>query len=188
VSQAKKVILIPHWVHETLTRHHLPVCEALNFHALRRIVSANDLAGYILLNRLAHHTGISENNGAFDAMGSVFHASLTPEHTKYLYDVVYPLTEMEQFKVDLMDRLFSPDSRSPRYEEPFNIYDLSSDYEGVVINPGFFTGDVASFEHVFSLVEGVVKALYVYAPLHEVASTPVFLRYLGLLSKKRIMV
>lgn len=189
MNEAKRVILIPHWVHETLTRHQLPISEALNFGALRRIVSANDLAGYILLNRLAHHTGIEDNHGSCaDGMGGVFAQSLTPEHSSYLFDVVYPLTEMQQFRTDLIDRLFSPDSRSPRYEVPFNIYDLSSEHEGVVINPGFFTGDAGSLQHTFDLVEAVVKALYVYAPLHEVANTPVFLRYLGLLSKKRIMV
>lgn len=189
MNEAKRVILIPHWVHETLTRHKLPISEALNFPTLRRIISTNDLAGYILLNRLAHHTGIEAESGSCaDGMYGAFSPSITPEHSAYLFEVIYPLTEMASARTDLRDRLFSPDSRSPRYEEAFNIYDLSSQYEGVVINPGYFTGDAGSLQHTFDLVETVVKALYVYAPLHEVASTPVFLRYLGLLSKKRIMV
>ena len=199
MNEAKRVILIPHWVHETLNRHKLPISEALNFNTLRRIVSANDLAGYILLNRYAHHTGIEErkpDGSCGDAMGGVFMnaAKLDPDHEKYLFEVVYPLTSLDQFREELVDRLFSADARSNNYdgsavyENPFNIYDLSPEFQGVVIYPGFFTGEAGSDRHVFALVEEVVKALYVYAPLHEVASTAVFLRYLGLLSKKRIMV
>lgn len=198
MNEAKRVILIPHWVHETLTRHQLPISEALNFNTLHRLVSANDLAGFILLNRYAHHTGIEERKpGAqsADIMGGVFIncANLERDHEQYLFDVVYPLTNMQQFQEELVDRLFSPDARSSNggggiYEKPFNIYDLSPEYQGVVIYPGFFTGEAGSEHHEFNLVEEVVKALYVYAPLHEVASTAVFLRYLGLLSKKRIMV
>lgn len=199
MNEAKRVILIPHWVHETLSRHQLPISEALNLNTLHRIVSANDLAGYVLLNRYAHHTGIEErksDDAHADTMGGVFlsAAKVEHEHEKYLFEVVYPLTDMKQFREELVDRLFSPDARSNNYdgsavyEKAFNIYDLSPEFQGVVIYPGFFTGEAGSERHVFELVEEVVKALYVYAPLHEVASTAVFLRYLGLLSKKRIMV
>lgn len=190
MNEAKKVVLIPHWIHETLNRHQLPVSEALNFNALRRIVSANDMAAYVLLNRHAHHVGLGEPNEQYREidLGVAFQKTIMAEHTSYLYEVVYPLADSPSVKNDLVDRLFSADSRTPQYEEPFNIYDLSTEFQGVVINPGFFTGEAGSDQHVFNLLEAVVKALYVYAPLHEVASTSVFLRYLGLLSKKRIMV
>lgn len=189
MNQAKKVVLIPHWIHETLNRHQLPISEALNFNALRRIVSANDMAGYILLNRHAHHVGVVDPKVQdLVDLPSVLYKTVMAEHMSYLYEVVCPLSDMPQMKEDLQDRLFSPDSRTPQYEDPFNIYDVSPEFVGVVINPGFFTGEAGSDQHVFDLLEAVVKALYVYAPLHEVASTPVFLRYLGLLSKKRIMV
>lgn len=190
MNEAKKVVLIPHWIHETLTRHQLPISEALNFNALRRIVSANDLAGYLLLNnRHAHHVGLTDRpDSVFTDLGVVFYKTITQEHISYLNDVLYPLADTDIVKNDLIDRLFSADSRTPQYEVPFNIYDLSSEHQGIVINPGYFTGEAGSDQHIFDLLEAVVKALYVYAPLHEVARTPVFLRYLGLLSKKRIMV
>lgn len=189
MSEAKEVILIPHWVHETLRRHQLPINEALNFGNIRRIVSVNDLACWMILNRQAHHVGLKQpNEGGLISLETAWGSTVTAEHSDYLFNVVYPLTDIPQFKLDLADRLFSPDSRTPQYEEAFNIYDLSSKYEGVVINPGFFTSEAGSDRHVFDLLEAVVKALYVYAPLHEVANTPVFLRYLDLLSKKRIVV
>jgi hypothetical protein len=188
VNEAKEVILIPHWIHESLNRHQRPVGEVLNFASLRRIVSVDDMVAFLLLQRVSDRVGVSEPNRGLVSLQTAWGTTVTAEHSDYLYNTVYPLTEMKQFQEDLVERLFSADARSAQYEKPFNIYDLSSKYLGVVINPGFYTGEDGTTLRQFDLLEELVKALYVSAPFHEVATTPVFLRYLGLLSKKRIMV
>lgn len=188
MNEAKEVILIPHWIHESLRRRQLPVSEVLNFAALRRIVSVDDMVAFLLLQRVSDRVGVSEPNRGLVSLQNAWGTTVTNEHSDYLYNTVYPLTEMKQFQGDLVERLFSADARNAQYENAFNIYDLSSKYLGVVINPGFYTGEDGTTQHQFELLEELVKALYVSAPFHEVAQTPVFLRYLGLLSKKRIMV
>jgi hypothetical protein len=188
VNEAKEVILIPHWVHETLRRHQLPITDVLNFSSLRPKISVNDLVGFLYLNRSAQRLGFDKNQGFDNRLTSAWMNQCPAEHADFLWNTVYPLMDMKQFQLEVEDRLFTPESRSAQYEVPFNIYDLSSGFVGVVINPGFFTGEDGTLQHQFTLLRELVKALYVSAPFHEVATTDVFLRYLGLLSKKRIMV
>lgn len=187
MSQLKKVILIPHWVSETLKRHGLNISDVSDFAKLRQIVSLNDLAGMLVLNQQGARVGLKDHS-SYEC--SWMWSKYEEGHplNAYLYNTLLPFAELESTKIDLVDRLFSPDARSNKYEKPFIIYDLASDHIGVVIYPGFFTGEDGTVLHQFTLLEEVIKALYVYAPLHEVASTPVFRPYLGLLSKKRIMV
>lgn len=189
MNQSKQVILIPHWISETLKRHQKPTEAVLDFALLREIVSLNDLAGMEILNTLGDRLGLAEHSAwpLADAWTRGYHEGHALN--KYYFETVVPFSEVPSTKTDLIDRLFSIDARNDRYEKPFIIYDMAPNHIGVVIYPGFFTGEDGNCaEHQFSLLEELVKALYVYAPLHEVAATSVFHTYLGLLSKKRIMV
>lgn len=190
MNEAKDIILIPHWIHETLTRHSRPIEDALNFAQIRRIISVEDMVAWMLLNRGAHHVGLNygDSDSGLIGLESAWGRTVDADSTDYLYNVVYPMMELPQFKLDLSSRLFSAESASAQYEDAFNIYDLSPQHMGVVVNPGFFTGEEGSHQRVFALIEAIVKALYVNAPLYEVAQSHVFLRYLDLLSEKRIMV
>lgn len=190
MNEAKDIILIPHWIHETLIRHSRPIEDALNFGQMRKIISIEDLVGWMILNRAAHHVGLSDANSELGliTLESAWCGTVDAESSDYLYNVASPMASLTQFKLDLHNRLFTADSASPQYEEAFNIYDLAREHVGVVINPGFFTGEEGSHQHIFALIEAIVKALYVNAPLHEVAQSSVFLRYLDLLSEKRIVV
>jgi hypothetical protein len=188
VNEAKNIILIPHWIHDTLRRHQHPITQALNFSTLRKIVSVNDLVGFLLLNQLADRVGVCEPGHGLTQVQTAWGETVTDEHSDYLYNTVYPLTTRKEFLDETVDRLFVAEARNDQHQEPFHIYDLSSRYEGVVIYPGFYTGEAGTVQHQFHLLKELVKALYVSAPFSEVATTSVFLRYLGLLSKKRIMV
>lgn len=189
MSQSKKVILIPHWVSETLSRHKLPIYEALNFAKLREIVSLADLAGMEVLNRHGARIGLKEHSSY--ELGRMWMRPYSEGDAplNYYYGSVAPYADLPTTEQDVIARLFSPDAWTNRYEKPFIIYDdLSHDHIGVVINPGFFTGEEGTTQRQFDFLEELIKALYVYAPTHVVAATSVFHQYLGLLSKKRIMV
>ncbi len=187
MSEANQIILIPHWIHETLRRHQLNITDVLNFDALRRVVSASDLTGFMLLNQHSNKLGVTEDEGSSYGLEWAW-GNLKEEHSHYLNNTIHPLMNLEMSFAELQGRLFSVDSLSTQYDTPFNIYDLAPRFTGVVIYPGFFTGEDGSAQHEFALLRALVKALYVSAPFHDVAQTSVFLRYLGLLSKKRIMV
>lgn len=95
----------------------------------------------------------------------------------------------------LFERLYTEEGADSKFDTPYQIVDLGRQHVGVVIHPGYFieTTDSAvdrelQFLRQYDLVRAILLALYVQAPgFHLVASSPVFLRYLSLLSKKRMM-
>lgn len=101
----------------------------------------------------------------------------------------------EHTKQMLFERLYSEEGADARFDTPYQMVDLGRKHIGVVIHPGYFieTTDSAvdrelQFLRQYDLVRAILLALYVQAPgFHLVASSPVFLRYLGLLSKKRMI-
>lgn len=189
MSQLKQIVFIPHWVYETLKRKGLTVNDVVHFDKIRPHFSTNDLAGLWAINTLDQPFGLGKEypNSGYD-LRNAWWDSATGEHRVYFERDLQPALDIPRYKADMMERLFSAESRDESYEEPFIIYDLTPRFVGCVVYPGFFTGEEGTVEHQFTLLEALLKALYVNTPFHLVAASHVFFKYLGLLSKKRIMV
>jgi hypothetical protein len=179
----RNIILIPHWVHETMKRNKLELSAVLDFKKLRTLLSLQDMAGFLALQEFASQlTGMKEVH-----IGSLYFgwsaSILINEHDQndYLGKVVSPLADDPSIHKEVAARLFEPAARQSRLEKPFICYDLSPEFEGVVINPGFFTQTSDSSLQA-ELVSAMLKALYVYEPYNEVCKTPLFKRHLELLS------
>lgn len=179
----RNIILIPHWVHETMKRNKLELPEVLDFKKLRTLLSLQDMAGFLALQEFAAQlTGLKEVH-----IGSLYFgwsaSILANEHDQqdYLGKVVAPLADDPSIQKEVAARLFETAARQIRLEKPFICYDLSPEFEGVVINPGFFTQTSDSSLQA-ELVSAMLKALYVYEPYNEVCKTPLFKRHLELLS------
>jgi hypothetical protein len=120
-------------------------------------------------------------------------ANLENDTEQQAYHSVTNLAYSDQTKQMLFERLYSEEGADARFDEPYQMVDLGRKHIGVVIHPGYFieTTDSAvdrelQFLRQYDLVRAILLALYVQAPgFHLVASSPVFLRYLSLLSKKR---
>jgi hypothetical protein len=181
----KEFILIPYWVSETLHRNKLELSDCLDFKKIQPLLTLSDLAAMACLSdrHIQTVTGIADCS-----LGSLYFAwlnGLTINHDSalqtYVSEVLFSMAESEATKSEVIQRLFAAECpEAERFEKPFILYDLSPQYAGVVINPGFFgvNGNAAT---QLSLVEEMLKALYVYETYNEVAKSPLFLRQLELL-------
>ena len=179
----RNIILIPFWVHETLRRNKMELSEVLDFKKMREVLTLQDMACFLALQEYAAMlTGAQEMH-----MGSLYFgwsaSILANEHEvqSYLGEQVGRLAEDASTRKEVFARLFAENSRCERHEKPFICYDLSPEFEGVVINPGFFT-QIGDRQLQSDFVAALLKALYVYEPYNEVSKTPLFKRHLELLS------
>jgi hypothetical protein len=182
----KQVILIPYWVHETLTRRKLPLSECLNFDAIKPLSSVNDLVCFLSMQRyFTELTGIQSDDWSlfFQWMKTA-----RGDNKTFFEQTILPLERATDIEAEIETRLFSAESRLPHHEEPFYIYDITREVAGVVVNPGFFTQETGTEGYRAALIVAILKVLYAYNAYHEVSTTPLFKRYLELLSAKQLTV
>lgn len=188
MSTKKELILIPYWIEDALQRNNAGLQDCLNFPKLKGVCSLNDLIGFQALQDCVPQILGKGTHSPFSTyrLFDVWSKSVVENDTEmhdYLTKNVTLLSEDATFVAEMRTRLFSPESKHGRYPEPFRVVDLNNRLSGVVIYPGFFT-DTPNPALQFTLIEAVLKVLYVYDSHSEVSQTSLFLRYLELLSKK----
>lgn len=178
----KRIVLIPYWIEETLRRNQLPLATCLDFAKLRPLLALSDLIGFSTLQRYTELvTGAKE---VYPALSDIWYDSLSKDQAderEFLLHGVTALDDGQVFRKDIFARLFEAEAKLQQYQEPCITYDLTPGVCGVVIYPGFF-GAAATPELQRSLIEAILKVLYVYCTYSEVAQTSLFKRYLELLS------
>lgn len=179
----KEFVFVPHWVQETLNRNQMTMLDVLNPVKVTQVLSNNDLGCLYGLdaeefdvlglqhaslatgwNFFAKHGFMNPNKEERDSFGAIFDAAMNGA-----------------YKDEIEHRLFNKEVKHERYKEPFIIYDLTQAVSAIVINPGFFI-DKQNAELQISLIEAMLRTLYVYHSHSEVAGTQLFKRYLELLS------
>jgi hypothetical protein len=211
------VVFIPYWIAHTLRRRNLPYTTIFNFPEMAKYFSHQDLALLRAANlegnlKMLNVTQVSPEQrqdddraiGVDEPVGTIgwnaneWYQSDSQTQNPELdiaLNSVMALTYTEQTRQMLIDRLYSEDGVEAQFDEPFAFVDLGRTHIGVVIHPGYFIATTDSptdrellFIRQYELTRAILLALYVQAPgFHLVASSPVFLRYLGLLSKKRMI-
>jgi hypothetical protein len=208
------VVFIPYWIAHTLRRRNLPYTAVMNFADMAKVFSPQDLALLLAMNRdenlrilnLTQEAAQSNEGNAiglepssvigwngyewFDALAQSDDQALQSVH-----NTVQTLAFSEQTRQVLQERLYSEEGAEAHFDTSHAFIDLGRQHIGVVIHPGYFIEATTSsidrellFLRQYELTREILLALYVQAPgFHLVASSPVFLRYLGLLSKKRMM-
>jgi hypothetical protein len=186
----KRVVLIPYWVQEALSRHKDGLHEALCFDTLHKFINTNDLIGFLALQDYVLELAGHEVHG--DALTLKWTETAREEASKTLLtQTIIPLVKSPEYLDDVFWRLFSREScfeRLPHHTEAFNVYDITHDVASIVIHPGFFTEEAGSNGYRTALIVALLKVLYAYNAYHEVAHTPLFKRYLDLLAQKELTV
>ena len=182
MTTVKQIVLIPHWIQETLWRKNLSLAACLDLDKLIPLISMSDMACYAALQSYFKHIIGTEEP---DWLYSNWCDSIAENNAVTLNyrDTVIQLANDGSVSKELYSRLFDVSSKVSQYEEPFKVYDLAPKVCGVVIYPGFFLEkpDLALQK---SLIEAILKVLYIYDAYHDVAKTSSFKRYLELLSSK----
>ncbi len=186
----KKVVLMPYWVQDALSRHNDALGGALCFDTLSKFLNTNDLIGFLSLQDYLLELAGYELHGNALTLKWVETAKCAESET-LLTQTIIPMASMPGYLDDVHSRLFGAEScydRQSRHETPFNVYDITHDVAAVVIHPGFFTEEAGSNGYRAALIEALLKVLYAYNAYHEVAHTPLFKRYLELLAQKELTV
>lgn len=184
----KKVFFIPYWIEDALKQNNLPLAACLDFTKVKPICSLNDLIGFMALqkyNETILGKGVYDPFSGYDFFMQWCKSigEDNPAMHDYLTKNIASLDEDQAFRKEMELRLFTPESKQSRFDEPFAVHDLTREFVGVVLYPGFF-GNTDNHSVQFNLMEAVLKVLYVYNSHSEVSTTSLFLRYLELLSKK----
>lgn len=178
----KQIVLIPFWIQEILGRNRLPLSACLELDKLKNIISMDDIASFSALQQSFQKLiGIS----MMDELYFNWRNSIPEGYPENIaYAELVNTVSFDTATISGMNmRLFEPEAKTDQYNEPFAIHDITPEVIGIVIYPGFFTNNTDTNLQKL-LIEGILKLLYVYDAYHDVAKTPLFRRYLELLSIK----
>lgn len=183
MSVKRQIILIPYWIQDTLRRRGLPLATVLDFKALRQVLPLEDIATLVALQDYWGTVCGLREPCVGDVVLTWFKqvGFAGSEDNQQLSNTVIPLSKDASIRKDLQARLFEGSVRLEHREDPYITYDLTPEFAGAVISPGFFGGR-SEHKLVLRFVQAMLKVLYVYEPHHEVAKAPLFRRYLSLLS------
>lgn len=188
MSVKTKVIVIPHWIAESMKRAQMQPKECIDYRKVKQVVSTDDLLTLIAAQQLTQTLIGSKWNPTSDwDLCELWQQSMNggTQSEKSEANALFDLSRagyLEEVKARLFTAGTNGDAYRPDYDKPFIIYDLMPDVVGVVVHPGFFSENPAK-ELMLSLVEAVIKVLYVYnTAYHELAATLWYKRFLELLA------
>lgn len=179
------VVVIPFWIQESLHRNNLTIEECLDYEKIKRVVSTDDLAGFYNAQTLLRVLVGSEDNmltsnelyGLWERNIPLDRPELRAEMQDFTSNLARVLGPVEQ----LIGRLFDDGTKEMRYPDPFKIVDLANKVFGLVIYPGHFDrGGELCLQG--ELVKALLKAFNMYDAYDELAASPLFKRFLDLLS------
>jgi hypothetical protein len=185
----KKVILIPGWIAERLHQVHLPISTVADLRELNKVISVNDIAGLVVLNRNddilnAVYSNSRKNNVSFiwDTSDPFVNAGWDYfQWPELLFAIENPVTV-----TDVKERLSAvPMIAGAGQVAEFEIYDIDAKNLYVVLHEGKFAVDFSIEKAALSLrlVDAILKALYASTESYSnVAKTSFHQHYLFLLS------
>lgn len=213
--RSKNIILIPHWVAESLGRNKLAIADCLNLDRLRSVISINDLATFLALQDQVHQVV-----GGNPDLNFMYGCSWTLQ-AEWAGGEAYPYVCGDREHLPANARLNRLEERPvdkshPNYHFVYEqLHPLAVDATTLKeLNDRLFSGqrDLERYEKPFitydltreiagivinpglfttgdhiAFVEAVLKLCYVYQPYHEVCMTTWYKRYLELLSVKQIV-
>jgi hypothetical protein len=175
------LILLPYWVMDLIKKHRLREADVLNYAKVQPVLSMSDLASVQALQSFGE-----EVIGARDIItGSILYewfSSASEAQKGPLDSTIEPLAKDSSFIASLRSR-FELDPSMAQREVPFEVIALEDRALAVVMYPGFFAAD--RYDQQFQIVRALAKQLYVYEQPTVVAETPLFRRYLELLSLRK---
>jgi len=175
------IYLIPHWILSVLRRNGLNNIDVLNYSKLQRILSMNDLASIQVLQSFGE-----DLLGTRDVVSSSilyeWYSSADNALKESLRKEIEPLAADPILRDTVKERLGDDEAR--RQDQPvFEVLPLEDKALMVVLYPGIFTG--MNYDRHFEIVQALLRQLYVYEQQPDVAGTPLFRRYLDLLSLRK---
>lgn len=172
---------MPYWITNELNRRGESLDACLSIPRLKEILSVNDIALLQTLNEEASKVfGNDKRGNNISTCLNLFNCVSQDFDSNREQDMLRKLSNSEWAIQELNSRLFNIDAKEDSYEKPFISTDINAEYVVITIYPGFFVSKANSALQL-SIVEEVLRVLYVYNTYDIVARTQYFKRYLELL-------
>lgn len=196
------VIAVPYWMMTVVRRHNKEPSVFLDFGALEKMFSFEDLTifSHLNTNDLNDFIGVTNNieflwGGYFWNDAGLGNRDALTKEDKDKIDLISSVAYSDPAPDQtLKDRLFCVDNNSSydTYPNPYEIYDIGRNVVIAVIYPGYFTGVFVDTKTtpeqvntLFVFIRDLVQKALVYNSFDAVAATPLFERYMQLLSIKK---
>lgn len=175
------VVMIPYWIQQVLDRNKLNYIDALNYDAMRRILSIEDMAQLKCCN-LFDNQSILGKILSFGDLALLWQDKMSAENRAEYDNVVCPLSYSEASKIAVAERLTYLDAPSiPSFENIHRIQVMGSTLVFVFVQRGLLNA-LENRDYAKALVSDYLKALYSLMPIRDVSNGyPAFEMYFDLL-------
>lgn len=181
-----RIILVPQWIDDELQRNGAGLNAIVNFPAMRTIFSMSDLFQFLATQKFGELVFCTKDVVS-DCLGVLCdwnQSCLDKADREYISKNIEPYVS-DPFHVDAVRaRLFRHDDAVGFDESPpYRVVPIEDTHLAVVIRPNAFDPGNAH-KYSASLVQAVLKQLYVYEEELQVARTALMRRHLTNLSKQ----
>lgn len=168
-------IIIPEFVQKTLQRNSVSLSTVLDFRTLQQYLSTNDIVDFVTAQEYWAEV-ISHYKFSYQvSLPTVWRSKYLSDADKALLDQVCFLQGAQgQTKDKVLHRIYDQASNDQAGNDSFEVVDLAPDVYGLVIHSGY----KPVIETKRAVIRSIVKALNVYSPFCDVATTPFFDVYL----------
>jgi len=174
--------LLPFWVMDMIQKHGMRQADVLDFAKLQPKFSFSDLASVQALQSYGEQA-LGERDIVNSSILYEWYLSASEAQKAMLDLQIEPLAKDQSFSDSLRSRFLESDPSMARREVPYEVIELEDRALAVVMYPGFFAAD--RYDQQFQIVRALLRKLYVYEQPTVVNGTPLFRRYLELLSLRK---
>lgn len=180
----KKLIVVPTWIQGALERERRSIVDVLSFQKLSEVISFADIQSFLLLQSHAfvknYHIGVNDAT----ALVSAWSATGGEDKASEFSSLVNPTTQ-ESLNKDKLNLLINGEERDSEKEKWHGVFHGDHNNLLLVLKSGHF-GSQDYEEQDANIVENILRVLYGEFVQEEVAQTPIFKRYVALLSNRVI--
>lgn len=175
------ILLVPHWVVDSLHRHDLSIDDVLDLPKIKTILSMNDLLSLAAIQSFGEMVLGSRDIVA--GATSVFcewktSCAGSKETEDFLERNIYPFENDAVTRESVKSRLFTTMPMSAKAEATIEVKPIQDIALAVVVYPGLFTEQTSPTLRL-DLHRALLRQLYVYEEQSVVNATPLFRSYLG---------
>ena len=174
----KTVILVPYFIENVLKRNRHALADALDYEVLKKFISLDDLRMFLKFQEssFSNSFGFISRSVLFNSWVQRSQCARSELDSDYI-----PLANSEKDNDTIKEMLSLTLGQSQDDTKPYAVIDISREIVAVVVRPGL-NEYLEKKEGQLQIVRDILKALYASAEVHEVSSTPLFKKYVELLS------
>ncbi len=176
------LIIIPSFIAETLSRKNIPIKSVVDFNKIKDVLSVNDIATFLGIQdskywKLLVPTSLKNEEYTNFNFYTLLSNSADTVNRKHFDSIYSHLVDTRQCDKEILERLFNANNKNSDSEKPYEMIDIADQLVGVIIYPGYFPEE--SIKNPNKILSDIIKKMYVYHPLDEIAKSCFYRPYIA---------